>query len=152
MVSTNNAQRTYSIQIYKLSQQKPSHIMLLIKKRRPADDMQYLLIYCQKYRSCCLRMFLQARNFIKKRLQHRYFLVNIVKFLRTAFLIEQLWWLLLKVFAQNLIASVWAVTFSTYRSVCLELFLVVTSETILEKKQLYRFRKHELRISFSCFR
>ena len=79
-------------------------------------------------------MFLQARNFIKKRLQHRYFLVNIVKFLRTAFLIEQLWWLLLKVFAQNLIASVWAVTFSTYRSVCLELFLAVTSETILKKK------------------
>ena len=152
MVSTNNAQRTYSIQIYKPSQQKPSHIMLLIKKRRSSDDTQYLLIYGQKYRSSCLRMFLQARNFIKKRLQHRCFLVNVVKLLRTAFLLDQLQWLLLKVFAQNLITSVWAVTFSTYRSVCLELFLVVTSETILEKKQLYRFRKHELRISFSCFR
>ena len=28
---------------------------------------------------------LKARNFIKKRLQHRYFLVNIVKYLRIAF-------------------------------------------------------------------
>ena len=29
-------------------------------------------------------------------LQHRYFLVNIAKFLRTAFFIEHLWWLFLK--------------------------------------------------------
>ena len=39
-----------------------------------------------------------AGNFIKKRLQHRYFLVNIVKLLRTAFFIEHLSWLLLYFF------------------------------------------------------
>ena len=42
---------------------------------------------------------LQACNFIKKRLQHGYFLVNIVKFLRTvgtAFSIEHLRWLRLE--------------------------------------------------------
>ena len=37
----------------------------------------------------------KACNVIKKRLQHRYFHVNVAKFLRTAFLIEHLWWLLL---------------------------------------------------------
>ena len=40
---------------------------------------------------------LQANNFIKKRLQHRCFPVNVAKFLRTAFFIEHLWWLLLKI-------------------------------------------------------
>ena len=33
---------------------------------------------------------------LKRRLQHRCFPVNIAKFLRTAFFIEQLWWLLLE--------------------------------------------------------
>ena len=33
-------------------------------------------------------------NFIKKRLQYRCIPVNIAKFLRTAFFIEHLWWLL----------------------------------------------------------
>ena len=37
----------------------------------------------------------QHCNFIKKRLQPRWFLVNIAKFLRTAFFIEHLRWLLL---------------------------------------------------------
>ena len=37
----------------------------------------------------------QVNNFIKKRLQHRFFPVNIAKFLRTTFFIEHLWWLLL---------------------------------------------------------
>ena len=39
---------------------------------------------------------LQACNFIKKRLQHKCFSVNIVNFLTAAFSIEHLWWLLLK--------------------------------------------------------
>ena len=39
---------------------------------------------------------LEARESIKRRLQHRCFPVNIAKFLRTAFSIEQLWWLLLE--------------------------------------------------------
>ena len=38
---------------------------------------------------------LEACNFIKKSLQHRYFPVNIVKFLRTVFFTEHLQWLLL---------------------------------------------------------
>ena len=37
----------------------------------------------------------QACNFIKKRLQLKGFTVNIVQFLKTAFLLEYLWWLLL---------------------------------------------------------
>ena len=36
-------------------------------------------------------------NIIKKRVQHRCFLMNIAKFLRAALLIEHLWWLLLEV-------------------------------------------------------
>ena len=38
---------------------------------------------------------LKARNFIKKKLQHRCFPVNITKFLRTPFFAEHLWWLFL---------------------------------------------------------
>ena len=37
---------------------------------------------------------LHACNFIKKRLQHRGFSVNIAEFLRIAIFIEHLWWLL----------------------------------------------------------
>ena len=38
---------------------------------------------------------LKAVNFIKKRFQHRYFPVNIEKFLKTGLFVEYLWWLLL---------------------------------------------------------
>ena len=38
---------------------------------------------------------LKGSNYIKRRLQHRCFRVNIIKFLRTAFYIERLRWLLL---------------------------------------------------------
>ena len=44
---------------------------------------------------------LKASNFIKKILQHKCFFVNIAKFLRTAFLIEHLWWLLLRGIKRN---------------------------------------------------
>ena len=37
---------------------------------------------------------LQARNFIKEKLQKRCFPVNITKFLGAALFIEYLWWLL----------------------------------------------------------
>ena len=40
--------------------------------------------------------YLEARKSNKRRLQHRCFHVNIAKFLKTAFSIEQLWWLLLE--------------------------------------------------------
>ena len=39
---------------------------------------------------------LEACKYIKRKLQHRCFPVNIAKFLRTAFSIEHLWWLLLE--------------------------------------------------------
>ena len=38
---------------------------------------------------------LKACNFIKKRLEHRCFLVNIAKFIRTAFCMKDIRWLLL---------------------------------------------------------
>ena len=48
----------------------------------------------------CWSLFLiklqASGNFIKKRIQHRRFPLNIEKFLRTAFFIEHLWWLLLQ--------------------------------------------------------
>ena len=40
---------------------------------------------------------LKTCNFIKKRLQHRCFTVKIPNFIRTAFFIRHLWWLLLSV-------------------------------------------------------
>ena len=43
---------------------------------------------------------LQSCNFIKKTLQHRCFLVNITRFLRTASFKERLWWLFLKLLLQ----------------------------------------------------
>ena len=49
----------------------------------------------------CWSIFLiklqEACNFIKKKLPHRWFSVNIAKFLRTPFYKEHLWWLLLNV-------------------------------------------------------
>ena len=50
---------------------------------------------------------LEARKSVKRRLQHWCFPVNIVKFLRTAFSIEQLWWLLLKL---RYFFSLWYIT------------------------------------------
>ena len=44
-----------------------------------------------------------ACNVIKKRLQHRCFVVNIAKLFRTAFSTEHLWWLLLS--GENLLVS-----------------------------------------------
>ena len=41
-------------------------------------------------------------NFIKKRLQHRCFPVNIAKFLQTLFSIEHLWWLLVTISNSNM--------------------------------------------------
>ena len=60
--------------------------------------LKYFTIFTGKH--LCWGLFnkvtdLKTCNFIKKRLQHRCFLVNITKFLLTAFLIEHFWWLLL---------------------------------------------------------
>ena len=40
---------------------------------------------------------LRSANLLKKRLRHRYFPVDFVKLLRTPFLTEYLWWLLLAI-------------------------------------------------------
>ena len=47
---------------------------------------------------------LQCFN-IKKRFHHRCFPVNIAKFVRTAFFMEHLWWLLLEKYCRNNFAS-----------------------------------------------
>ena len=72
--------------------------------------LEYVFTYNISYRSSRSQMFFKIavlNNFanpqenicvgvlIEKRLQHRGFPVNIVTFLRTAFFIEHLWWLLL---------------------------------------------------------
>ena len=57
---------------------------------------------------------LQSCDFIKRRLQHRCFLVNIPKFLRTSFFTEHLWWLLLN-FLQNLLKITAKKIVSQYR-------------------------------------
>ena len=60
--------------------------------------------FCNIHREACVLESLinktatmKACNFIKKRLQHRCFTVNIAKFLRISFFIEHLWWLVLAV-------------------------------------------------------
>ena len=45
------------------------------------------------YKDACVQVW----NFIEKRLQHRCFPLNIAKFLRTAYLIDIIRWLLLEV-------------------------------------------------------
>ena len=45
-----------------------------------------------------LKLHVEACNFIKKILQHRFLPLNITKFLRTPIFIEHLWWLLLTLF------------------------------------------------------
>ena len=47
-----------------------------------------------------MKLHAKVRNFIEKRLQHRCFPVNIVKFIRTALFIEHLRWLLLRLIKQ----------------------------------------------------
>ena len=56
----------------------------------------------------------EARKYIKSRLQDRCFPVNIAKFLRTAFYIEQLWWLLLEL---RHFFSLWYITLKLMRIV-----------------------------------
>ena len=66
-------------------------------------DLKNFTIFTEKH--LCWSLFfnkVKAYNFINKRLRHRCIPVNIAKFLRTAFFIEHLWWLLLD-FLQNLL-------------------------------------------------
>ena len=45
----------------------------------------------------CRSVFFNKETLLKKRLWHRYFPVDFVKFLRTPFFIEHLWWLVLDI-------------------------------------------------------
>ena len=60
---------------------------------------------------------LQVYNFTKKRLKHRCFPVNIAKFLRTAFFIEHLWWMLLNKISKLRHYSRQSNTFTTTKDV-----------------------------------
>ena len=55
---------------------------------------------------------LEARKSIKRRLQHRCFPVNIAKFSRSGFSIEQLWWLPLEL---RHVFSVWYITLKLWK-------------------------------------
>ena len=61
------------------------------------------------------QLCLQACNFVKKTLQRRCFPANIVKFLRTAFFIEHLRWLLLEVLYPKAVTKHFANFTRTYR-------------------------------------
>ena len=52
---------------------------------------------CESKEYLVLNKRLRPATLLKKRLWHRCFPVNLVKFLRTPFLIEHQWWLLLKI-------------------------------------------------------
>ena len=63
--------------------------------------LESFAIFTEKH--LCLSLFLiilrtEAWNIIKKRLQYKYFPVNIAKFLRTAIFMKHLWCLLLTMF------------------------------------------------------
>ena len=58
---------------------------------------------------------LQACNFLKKRLQHRCFPVNIAKIFKNSFFIEHLRWLLLQVLYKKTVPKQFARFTRTYR-------------------------------------
>ena len=70
-------------------------------------------VFCKKVFLASFLIKLQGWALLKQRLWHRCFPVNFVKFLRTAFFIEHLWWLLLKLLSIEtksssfLIVEVW---------------------------------------------
>ena len=49
------------------------------------------------FQRCSVKWCLRPATLLKKRLWHRCFPVNFVRFLRTPFSIEHLWWLLLRI-------------------------------------------------------
>ena len=81
-----------------------NNILLIIMRFKSSRSQMFfqiglLFLKISKYLEelAVLRVFLiacHAYNFIEKRLQHKYFLVNIAQFLRTSFFTELLLWLL----------------------------------------------------------
>ena len=57
----------------------------------------YSIFYSIYFASIKKQSLGDACNFIKKKFRHRCFCVNFDKFLRTPFLIEHIWWLLLNI-------------------------------------------------------
>ena len=53
-------------------------------------------MFTGKHLCWCLLLMKLKSNFVKKKLQHRCFCVNIAKFLRACFFKKHLWWLLLE--------------------------------------------------------
>ena len=72
----------------RFSSKRMFHVLKFRNIHRKTPMLESLCI-CNKVKG------LKACSFIKMRLQHRCFPVNIVKFLRAAFFIEHFWWLLL---------------------------------------------------------
>ena len=62
---------------------------------------------------------------LKKRLWHRCFLVNIAKFIRTPFLKEHLWWMLLLLLVLVRIGLVW-------RAANLSMFCIIVCKSVFE--------------------
>ena len=75
---------------------------------------------------------LKACNFIKKRLQHRCFLLNFVKVWRKAFSLEHLRWLLLRILnstPQRPSNNCWKITFFIYFILFLFIFYLFFTAT-----------------------
>ena len=83
-----------------------------------------------------------ACNFIKKRLQHRCFLVNIVEFSKKPFFIENLWWLLLLLLTESEI-HLCLYTFDAYATFT-KLFRAAFLQNIFGRVEGYAFIARKL--------
>ena len=80
---------------------------------------------------------LKACNIVKNKLQHRCFRVNIAKFLKTAILTENLWWILLKI-----LDVTWRRYDCIRKSFAFDILILVTQYSVTFCKNLcgeYRF-------------
>ena len=76
----------------------------MYRSRRRRCSVKKVFLEISQYsqeNTCC-----QGLNFIKKDTRYMCFPVNFAKFLRTTFLTEQLWWLLLEVLYEFIIRGV----------------------------------------------
>ena len=92
---------------------------------------------------------LKACNFIKKRLQHWCFPVNIAKLFKNSFFIEHLWWLLLKTNLKNFESSIFIFIFIISVRASFKTLLVQGS--LSRKNLFYKNQKQSLKM-FSIFR
>ena len=79
-----------------------------------------------------------AATLLEKRFWHRCFPVNFLKFLRTPFLTEHLWWLLLYL-CNCYVKSLWVVSFQTMKqNLEVHFGLCESSFLIIEKRRPYK--------------